>query len=843
MNSRWALLTLIPLLFISLFFFERRVLQKQPWESKNLSRLESLRGYPPVPSHRTLASQQSQGQRKKPPCAWERFTREEVRKEISTHLKENRLDKPYTPRNSQERWRGILLAGKPKGHVEYFLKNGPLLSKRIDVSHCSTAPCVFNTVYGEEEDDLRGYAAFLFFLKTGYFISATEEHSFKRDYIAEDYPLSAFYFQEDEIELFWKWMRQSPPSFFHLMDTSLYRLPKGLTFKNNYAAITFYTTKHSGNKKTERSRILLSDLGFNERTLSHEFVHVYDYKFKHSKSPEFKKLSGWAIREYTNEENRFVRQWIITSGEEEELDGFVRLYAQTNPKEDFAESVAYYIHSPHRLKECCPRKFNYIKEHIFQGRSYTHEGTRTFFKGKVLNHIQSHWESWFLSCQRNKKGEGQKDPSPLFHETVKSEFFNNGISSSELSCFESKMGQGLAQQIAQLKYNDFQACDFFTEKNIVWQNWLSQTLNSKDIYLPWIEKLKINQDKRDRAASRAKFKDQILERLDFSELVIQCSPQENDPARCFYKAISDYSQTVMKDKALLDEETRKRALEELRVMIPYEEAYRQSALRVKQVLGIPPEEMKTTAHTLVSSCSVQNHFSTQNNPHEPYENSRFLLKPWFLNCLNAHLGEKLQKILQQQIDSFNLDLEPVFTHFSVQVYRADFISLVDEEVEERAAQDKEKINQEKNQIIKAAWEDFKKNNYWNLLGESVEDPLGECRKKARQFVLQRQRDDKYIVEFSASLANEFCASLWENENLFKEGLQFRILTDIFLEEWRKKTKKCSTKYCQTLEIIPAAHKTFKIYREQGGVIKLTQIKTLMRDLVAWAKAKGAELEE
>ncbi len=51
-------------------------------------------------------------------------------------------------------------------------------------------------------------------------------------------------------------------------------------------------------------------------------------------------------------------------------DEYVSDYAQTNPKEDFAETYASHVLDPSLLKDVSPAKFNFMRDHVFNGRVY-----------------------------------------------------------------------------------------------------------------------------------------------------------------------------------------------------------------------------------------------------------------------------------------------------------------------------------------------------------------------------------------------------------------------------------------------------------------------------------------
>ncbi len=140
----------------------------------------------------------------------------------------------------------------------------------------------------------------------------------------------------------------------------------------------------------------------------------------------------------------------------------------------------------------------------------------------------------------------------------------------------------------------------------------------------------------------------------------------------------------------------------------------------------------------------------------------------------------------------------------------------------------------------AVLEDFKNNDYWDLDGGDVEDLLGECRRRGREVIDRIGESEDYIIEFVPVWANELCVDLSSNEDyaFFRERIAFEMLTGIFEEQWAKDTKRCSTRYCKALQIIPTVNRALEIYRAELVAQGLeADTRVLMRDLIAWAKSE------
>ena len=140
---------------------------KQPWEPDILAHMEASHAKIERNIKRNIAQVATD-----PECFQDRYTVSGIQRDIAQLLEENRQLEPSRRRGQ---WRGIPLQGLPIGHVDYLWAARKSLSQEIDVSHCSLAPCVFNTIHNKPPDHIAGHVAFWIFLKTGYSLSAIAE--------------------------------------------------------------------------------------------------------------------------------------------------------------------------------------------------------------------------------------------------------------------------------------------------------------------------------------------------------------------------------------------------------------------------------------------------------------------------------------------------------------------------------------------------------------------------------------------------------------------------------------------------------------------------------------------
>ncbi len=91
------------------------------------------------------------------------------------------------------------------------------------------------------------------------------------------------------------------------------------------------------------------------RVIAHEKAHfIWAFVFNREVRADWAKLGGW-------QRDASESGWSTTK----ERSAFVSDYAsEKNPNEDMAESIANYLISPHKLRSCCPEKYEFIHKRM-----------------------------------------------------------------------------------------------------------------------------------------------------------------------------------------------------------------------------------------------------------------------------------------------------------------------------------------------------------------------------------------------------------------------------------------------------------------------------------------------
>ena len=815
------------------------------WESAYLSEINQS----------SLASTDATPPQTQVECAKDRYSLVEIQRDIHKLLSENNLLEPYS--GEQTQWRGIFLQGLPIGHVNYFLGASEALSDSIDVSSCQTAPCIFNTIYNEPQNDKKGYIAFLFFLKTGYILSGINNLPSVRGIHLNttEIPLEAYYFKEREFHWMWLWLQNNPESLFNLQHLkTMYRFPQnystgifGCALASSWGWALFSDPclktqlAYYNNREWWQEDSISEFVGAEAiETISHEIGHHYDYSAFDgytwhgiSGKDEWRELSNWILNEYHDDQGRLVREW-NHSGGESEYDDFVNNYASTKPSEDFADSLAAFRFFPERLKSRSPRKFEYLKQNVFNNRSYTYEGTNEFLNTKITTLLQSKQSQWLSMCLQPEDPQSLT-PAESFA-NLRLEFTNRNLDHQIFNCFIQNMTVNVEAELANFKREEIEACSFLSTKDKNWWHslFLQETmLSSFMVLLDDLERTKqINEQLQ---AFRQVFKS----RFDAARIAISCysnetrdlsvdpSPQPLQNESCFEYKLNFYIDLILEGYDLIDQNTlaEQGEMEILNQNYNYSKSYTEAKNRVKRVMQITPVDLKTKADGLISQCSHTS-LNLNENLRDPYTGPEdTVLQPWFLNCLNHKYKDTLTAFLQLSRGGYRtLDLE--FQEFIYGIYSKEFLPILDSSVRDLIEAQYPRLNLLKTNILST----LKADSNWYLGASATNETILEsCLRKSRE--LTSRRMTRLIFDPTASLTSlptEICSELSSLEpykSFFNQGLVSlygKIVEQLWhtvVQEWNIAKADCNLKkWCLTLKVVPVVMSAWHIWSQSNQTV-------------------------
>ena len=239
---------------------------------------------------------------------------------------------------------------------------------------CDTARCALSKLFGSEE---AGYRLLSIPKYSGYIVSADQQLNPKN---------KPQLFSPSEIRTMDKAIRKLPPSMLHMPGLkNIYRVTDGHRHHSHGATTAAYADKF--NESIVAYEGCLS--GNNQTNIIHEIAHHHDFKnadffsIYFSSNESWRNLSGWDTGSTSLNINNGTIEKKYSHRENKQ---FVRDYAATNPAEDYAESIAYYIENGSYLKTLDPEKYAFLKKHVFEGKEYLEDVTVPGLKEYVNQH-------------------------------------------------------------------------------------------------------------------------------------------------------------------------------------------------------------------------------------------------------------------------------------------------------------------------------------------------------------------------------------------------------------------------------------------------------------------------
>jgi hypothetical protein len=212
---------------------------------------------------------------------------------------------------------------------------------------CHKVDCVLEAVFGEDD------AIKMVYLKTKYGFNVSSlafENSSNMNQVELDSVIKAI--QSFPSGLFPMLENKQLTKFLRGYTLTIYDTDNSRVFANS--SITFFD---------HWSDIPESEM--KEYVTTHELAHYIADQLSLNQEKAWHKLSGWSVIKGRMQEEE-EKKWQFSK-----TDVFISNYAQTNPAEDFAETVSAYRYNPELLRGVSPDKYQFMKEVVFSGIEYT----------------------------------------------------------------------------------------------------------------------------------------------------------------------------------------------------------------------------------------------------------------------------------------------------------------------------------------------------------------------------------------------------------------------------------------------------------------------------------------
>ena len=245
------------------------------------------------------------------------------------------------------------------------------MSSWSKASSCKTVVCALTKMYDSAESAKR---TLNIAKRNGYIVSAGKVFEIENKAIGQ-------LFSNDELRSIDLAYKKLSANFrkIRTLDT-LKRMPNGYGKPGSPTAAAYASPGYKDAFYSSEGEIVFISSAFNgdkswaSMVAVHELAHHLDFAKSsktysgYSESPEFLKLSGWKLeKKYETQNGKKV---LVESWKRPDDKGFVRDYAGSEPAEDFAEAVAYYVYEPDKLRDLDPEKYNFVKNKIFNGQEF-----------------------------------------------------------------------------------------------------------------------------------------------------------------------------------------------------------------------------------------------------------------------------------------------------------------------------------------------------------------------------------------------------------------------------------------------------------------------------------------
>ncbi|MBY0414427.1 MAG: hypothetical protein K2Q18_09685, partial [Bdellovibrionales bacterium] len=372
------------------------------------------------------------------------------------------LDK-RTPSKDKELFnKSISLKNFTQQESDFFKKYPKFFATlEVEASDCKDSACFFKKVY-KSADDYEGLILYYFYLENGYVIGTSND--LPRTSKIADYGYDKYLFSRNELDFFlYSSVKLSDKFKFMSSLNSIHRLPQGLVMSLYPSACGLnWSSKNQGD-------ILLMDGCLRDESghesVIHEIAHsldkILDNKLSSfSESKEWLDFGGWTIKESKDSAGRVSRQWIIR--DDVKYDEFISSYSSTQPSEDFADSISRYVTTPEELLAKSPKKFQFIKTKIFNGRSFDRASQDDWYSNKMLISLKLEFPGIVKACLTNKD---------LFKSTEIEKLGLEGelLDPELISCFKGGMESFLTNKLKEYAEIDIYSCDYFlsSERSLI----------------------------------------------------------------------------------------------------------------------------------------------------------------------------------------------------------------------------------------------------------------------------------------------------------------------------------------------------------------------------------------
>jgi hypothetical protein len=698
-------------------------------------------------------------------CFEDKLTENKLLREIK-ELENNRAAGPKYILN------GIDLSKFQASEAIFLDKNKEWIqTSDLDFSSCTDVKCVFSRIY-PNSNGLEGYIHYYFYLKMGYALNTVKSIP---GIALDRFTYADVLFSQEELQNFYYLSKIVSPKHQKLPTlSSIHRLPK-----NQYHPS--YGEKSCGlaGGPLNKGYVILMDKCLNiveKSILSLNFVPLTTHELSHrldlhlnknyiSQTQEWLDLTGWEIKEDTDQNTGRVikRTWNKKTSSSAGLtyDGFFRQYTGTDPGEDFADSIGFFRSNPVEMKKVAPKKFKWITENIYNGKSYTPDGLSNAYYDYLLSYGMSNIPVITERCLTDKTSFTYQNDLSVLASFQK-------YDAALIQCIFGGLEDSVAQGVQTLKADEVEACDYFKSSD--------KTIRNK-VFQGLVDFVKSDLDKNIEIKTQllllSELMGKITEEIDPRELFITCQ-EESKPSDCFNKTITTRIAEMSSDY----EERLPNQVKSLATTYLKDNSYDFVQSKVvelfSQIFLGSEIAFKKEAERKWKLCKNSKNIEEGTLALQPFTGETQYMKSSILNCVNTNAESELSKILDKAAGKLGVTIaNESIKKFVLNMYLTSYTSTLIDLSKKEVETEKIKATQIRNVLSVKVSNSLSQNTDW-LTGESKfeEDIFQSCIIRAKSLIL---------TELQTSYKNDI-------ENLSYHSASDFMIEDLICTEVKKSSR-------------------------------------------------------
>lgn len=413
-------------------------------------------------------------------CLGNFFNVEILRKEVQE------AEGRFKGQTIQGSWKHLDYSQLPLPQANFLSKYGNQIgdlsnSEAIDYSDCQNLICVFNKIYGKDENYIAGYVHYLWYLKFRNYLSLDNRIYEQSSPMAGVYrgvslPLSSYLYSEDELYGFWRFTNLLREPFTTISAfTEIQRLPRGLNLEGTpensaacgYALMNTHIRLADGCLKLNKDN---KDVGFFYLGILHEMAHLLDYDKArkerlgstgyNSERAEYLDFIGFKKEFQTNANGTQTLKWVLDPSV-----STVRDYARVSPVEHFADTLAYYrFDGDHTKKSIDAKTYEWIKSEFYHDEVFSQKDKKASLLNKYITKNNEDILFSVFDCV------GFKGNTQSYYLTSRN-FSGQTIDFRMVSCLSEKAENIKDKLVAEIVASELEGCHYTKESERLVGGW------------------------------------------------------------------------------------------------------------------------------------------------------------------------------------------------------------------------------------------------------------------------------------------------------------------------------------------------------------------------------------